>query len=113
MTELEVNVRKIEMDGLVWGQSKFVPVGYGIKMLQINLVIEDDKVSLDDLQEKIEEDKDHVQSTDIVSFLILSSRKAKSLISRPGCHAEAVGLEWLLILSPRTTLPYCHVWSAW
>ena len=66
MKELEKNVRSIEQDGLVWGASKLVPVGYGISKLQINLVVEDEKVSLDDLQQKIEEDEDHVQSTDIV-----------------------------------------------
>ncbi len=66
MKELEQGVRKIEMEGLVWGASKFVPVGFGIKKLQINLVVEDDKVSLDDLQQQIEADEDHVQSTDIV-----------------------------------------------
>ena len=70
MKELEKNVRAIEQDGLVWGASKFVPVGFGIKKLQINLVIEDDKVSLDELQQRIEEDEDHVQSTDVVSFLL-------------------------------------------
>ena len=67
MKELEVNVRKIEMDGLVWGTSKLVPVGFGIKKLQVNLVVEDEKVSIDELQGKIEEDEDHVQSTDVVS----------------------------------------------
>ena len=66
MQELEKNVKKVEMDGLVWGASKLVPVGFGIKKLQINLVVEDEKVSLDDLQQSIEEDEDHVQSTDIV-----------------------------------------------
>lgn len=68
MKELEKNVRSIEQDGLVWGASKLAPVGYGISKLQINLVVEDEKVSLDDLQQKIEEDEDHVQSTDIVSY---------------------------------------------
>jgi elongation factor 1-beta len=53
MDELTSNVKAIEMDGLVWGGSKLVAVGFGIKKLQINLVIEDEKVSLDDLQEKI------------------------------------------------------------
>jgi elongation factor 1-beta len=67
MKELEANVRAIEMDGLVWGASKLVAVGYGIKKLQINLVVEDDKVSLDELQQRIEGDEDHVQSTDVVS----------------------------------------------
>lgn len=56
------------MDGLVWGASKLVAVGFGIKKLQINLVVEDEKVSTMDLQTQIEEDEDHVQSTDVVSF---------------------------------------------
>lgn len=65
MKQLEANVRGIEKDGLVWGASKLVAVGFGIKKLQINLVVEDEKVSLDELQQEIEEDEDHVQSTDI------------------------------------------------
>lgn len=40
--------------------------GFGIKKLQITLVVEDDKVSLEELQEKIEEFDEYVQSTDIV-----------------------------------------------
>lgn len=68
MTELEAHVRSIEKDGLVWSGSKLVPVGFGIKKLQINLVIEDEKISLSDLQEEIEGFEDHVQSTDVVSF---------------------------------------------
>lgn len=68
MKELEANVRGIEKDGLVWGGSKLVAVGFGIKKLQINLVVEDDKISLDDLQQEIEEFEDHVQSTDIAAM---------------------------------------------
>jgi elongation factor 1-beta len=69
MKALEAAVRSIEKDGLVWGASKLVPVGYGIKKLQITLVIEDDKISLSDLEEEIQEFEDYVQSTDIVSSL--------------------------------------------
>ncbi|KAF2667887.1 elongation factor 1-beta [Microthyrium microscopicum] len=65
MKALEASVRSIEKDGLVWGLSKLVAVGFGIKKLQITIVIEDDKVSLDDLQAQIEEFEDYVQSTDI------------------------------------------------
>ena len=65
---LEAGVRGIEKDGLVWGLSKFVAVGFGIKKLQINLVVEDDKISLDDLQEEIQELEDYVQSSDIVAM---------------------------------------------
>lgn len=68
MEQLTKNVLAIEQDGLVWGGHKLVAVGFGIKKLQLNIVIEDDKVSLDDLQAKIEEDEDHVQSTDVVAM---------------------------------------------
>jgi len=68
MDELEKSVRSIEMEGLVWGASKLVAVGYGIKKLQINLVVEDDKVSMDDVEEQINAFEDFVQSVDIVAF---------------------------------------------
>ena len=39
MAELEKSVRSIEQEGLVWGASTLVAIGYGIKKLQITLVI--------------------------------------------------------------------------
>jgi EF-1 guanine nucleotide exchange domain len=42
--------------------AKLVPVGYGIKKLQINAVVVDDLVSVDDLEEKITSFEDYVQS---------------------------------------------------
>ncbi|KAI0049025.1 hypothetical protein FA95DRAFT_1557290 [Auriscalpium vulgare] len=68
MAELEKSVRSVEMDGLVWGASKLVAIGYGIKKLQITLVVEDELVSLDDLQEKLSEFEDYVQSSDIAAM---------------------------------------------
>ncbi|XP_022109180.1 elongation factor 1-beta-like [Acanthaster planci] len=68
MKEVETLVRSIEMDGLLWGSSKLVPVGYGINKLQIGCVVEDDKVGTDDLEEKITAFEDHVQSVDIAAF---------------------------------------------
>jgi elongation factor 1-beta len=90
MKALETSVRSIEKDGLVWGSSTFVPVGptppppaqpicflgrladfgvgFGIRKLQITLVVEDDKISLEELQEEIEEFEDYVQSTDIAAM---------------------------------------------
>ena len=68
MNDLVQGVLAISMDGLVWGAHKLVAVGFGIKKMQVNLVVEDEKVSLDELQGKIEEDEDHVQSTDIVAM---------------------------------------------
>ena len=44
MKKLEAFVRSVQKDGLLWGASKLVPVGFGIKKLQITAVIEDAKV---------------------------------------------------------------------
>ena len=68
LDELLTNVKNIQMDGLTWGAHQWIPVGFGIKKLQINLVVEDALVSLDDLQAAVEEDEDHVQSTDIAAM---------------------------------------------
>jgi len=68
MAALEKAVRSIEQEGLVWGSSKLVAVGYGIKKLQITLVIEDELVSLDELQEKLAEFEDYVQSSDVAAM---------------------------------------------
>ncbi|KAK7753233.1 Translation elongation factor 1 beta [Diatrype stigma] len=72
MVALEAAVRAIEKDGLVWGTSKLVPVGFGIKKLQINLVVEDDKVGLTELQEEIQDEiEEYVQSSDIAAMMKL------------------------------------------
>uniref|UniRef100_A0A8C8S6V2 Elongation factor 1-delta n=1 Tax=Pelusios castaneus TaxID=367368 RepID=A0A8C8S6V2_9SAUR len=68
MAKMEECVRSIQMDGLVWGASKLVPVGYGIKKLQIQCVVEDDKVGTDILEEEITKFEDFVQSVDIAAF---------------------------------------------
>ncbi|KAI5673489.1 hypothetical protein M9H77_13853 [Catharanthus roseus] len=71
MKLLEEAVRKIEMPGLLWGASKLVPVGYGIKKLQIMLSIVDDLVSVDSLIEEhltVEPCSEYIQSCDIVAF---------------------------------------------
>uniref|UniRef100_A0A0E0KEW5 Translation elongation factor EF1B beta/delta subunit guanine nucleotide exchange domain-containing protein n=1 Tax=Oryza punctata TaxID=4537 RepID=A0A0E0KEW5_ORYPU len=49
MTKLEEAVRNVKMEGLLW--AKLVPVGYGIKKLQIMMTIVDDLVSVDSLIE--------------------------------------------------------------
>ncbi|KAH1177126.1 hypothetical protein KIL84_010828, partial [Mauremys mutica] len=68
MAKMEECVRSIQMEGLVWGASKLVPVGYGIKKLQIQCVVEDDKVGTDILEEEITKFEDYVQSVDIAAF---------------------------------------------
>ncbi|XP_046672348.1 elongation factor 1-delta isoform X2 [Homalodisca vitripennis] len=68
MKKMEVEVRKVTTDGLIWGASKLVPLAYGIHKLQISCVVEDDKVSVDWLQEQLEAIEDFVQSVDIAAF---------------------------------------------
>ncbi|KAJ6875796.1 elongation factor delta [Populus alba x Populus x berolinensis] len=71
MKKLEEAVRSVEMEGLLWGASKLVPVGYGIKKLTIMLTIIDDLVSVDTLIEErltTEPINEYVQSCDIVAF---------------------------------------------
>ncbi|XP_076412231.1 elongation factor 1-delta isoform X8 [Peromyscus maniculatus bairdii] len=68
MAQLEACVRSVQLDGLVWGGSKLVPVGYGIRKLQIQCVVEDDKVGTDLLEEEITKFEEHVQSVDIAAF---------------------------------------------
>ena len=58
----------IEMDGLLWGASKLVPVGYGINKLQLMCTVEDEKVSIEELSEKMAEFEDFVQSVDVAAM---------------------------------------------
>jgi len=65
---MEKAVRSIEADGLIWGQSKRIPVAYGVMKLQIGCVVEDDKIGTDFLEENICAFEDYIQSVDIASF---------------------------------------------
>ena len=65
---LEDKIRSIEMEGLEWKNAELKPVAYGLKKIVIMCHIVDTQVSVDDLQEKIGEFDDDVQSTDVVTF---------------------------------------------
>lgn len=124
MAALEASVRAIEKDGLVWGLSKLVPVGYGVSKLHINLVVEDDKVSLDELQEEIQEIEDYVQSSDVVSTTCASVfMSSTNNQTRPLCrsskmlmaslagdattrHASCAGISRYLTVRRGYTKPY-------
>ena len=69
LDEMARQILAIEMDGLVWKtEYKKEPVAFGIYKICIGAVVEDEKVSTDLVQEKIEELEDFVQSVDIQSF---------------------------------------------
>jgi translation elongation factor EF-1beta len=68
LDQLSQKVLEIKMDGLVWGESKKVDIAYGLQKLQINCVIEDEKItSTDDIFEQIEA-WEEVQSVDLLSM---------------------------------------------
>ena len=61
--------KEIVQDGLFWKtEYKKVPVAFGIFKLIVAFSCEDEKTSVDDIVEKIEEMTDFVQSCDIQSF---------------------------------------------
>ncbi|XP_032245487.1 LOW QUALITY PROTEIN: elongation factor 1-beta-like [Phoca vitulina] len=66
--KLEECDRSIQADSLVWGSSKLVAGGYGIKKLQIQCIVEDDKVGTDMLEEQITAFEEYVQSMDVAAF---------------------------------------------
>merc|ERR1712243_489399 len=68
MEAMKEACKSIEMEGLVWGATKLVPVGYGINKLQIMCTVEDDKVSIEELSEKMKEFEDFVQSVDVAAM---------------------------------------------
>ena len=60
--------RAIERDGLLWGAHKLEPIAFGIKKLKVMIVIEDDKISSDDVEDIIMQFEDEVQSMDIAAW---------------------------------------------
>ena len=69
LDDLAKRIIAITMDGLFWKtEYKKVPIAYGVEKIVIGAVVEDEKVSTDDLQEKIEAFEDEVQSVDIMAF---------------------------------------------
>lgn len=61
--------KDITQDGLFWKtEFKKVPIAFGIEKLIIGFSCEDEKVSVDDIVEKIEGIEDMVQSVEIQAF---------------------------------------------
>lgn len=66
--EMEKCIRTIEKDGLLWGKAEKKPIAYGVFKLTISAVVEDEKISVDWMEEKICEFEDYVQSVDVAAF---------------------------------------------
>ena len=68
LDELAQKIFKIKKDGIYWKtQYKNEPIAFGIFKLLIGVTVEDEKISVDGLQEEIEEFEE-VQSVDILAF---------------------------------------------
>ena len=62
-------ITTIVKDGLFWKtEYKLQDVAFGVKKIVIGLVVEDEKVSVDDIIDELLEWEDDVQSVDIASF---------------------------------------------
>ena len=69
LDEMAKLILAIEQDGLQWKtEYKKEPIAYGVYKLVIGATVEDEKVSTDDIAEKIEALEDFVQSVDVQSF---------------------------------------------
>jgi len=68
LVAMEAEIRKIETEGLLWGKADRKPVAFGVFKLVICAVVEDDKVSVDWMEEQITNLEDYVQSVDVAAF---------------------------------------------
>lgn len=69
LDEMAAKILELTGEGIHWKtEFKKEPVAYGIFKLVIGVTVEDDKVSVDGLVEKIEALTDYVQSVEIVAF---------------------------------------------
>ena len=69
LDEMAAAILKLTGDGIYWKtEYKKEPVAYGIFKLIIGVTVEDEKVSVDGLQERIEALEDMVQSVEIAAF---------------------------------------------
>ena len=69
LDEMAKKILSIQGDGIYWKtEYKKEPVAFGIFKLIIGVTVEDEKVSVDGLQEQIEGFEDYVQSVEIIGF---------------------------------------------
>jgi elongation factor 1-beta len=66
---LAARILEITKEGLLWKtEYKLADVAFGVKKIVMGCVVEDEKVSIDDIIEELESWEDDIQSVDIVSF---------------------------------------------
>jgi elongation factor 1-beta len=69
LDELASRIIKVSHDGLVWKtEYKLADVAFGVKKIIVGCVVEDEKVSVDDIIDELQGWEDDIQSVDILSF---------------------------------------------
>jgi elongation factor 1-beta len=69
LDSLAQKICQLQKDGLFWKtEYKLADVAFGVKKIVIGCVVEDEKVSIDDVIDEIQSWEDEVQSVDIVAF---------------------------------------------
>ena len=99
------------MDGLVWGSEfKVVDVAYGIQKLIVPLVIEDEKIGLEDLEEKILNlEGEQVQSVDLLNMVRARARACAAGARCYALHALSVCLTATrAAAAPAAASPLCR-----
>ena len=62
-------LKNVKRDGLVWKtEYKLQEVAFGVKKIVMGMVVEDEKVSVDDIIDELTSWEDEIQSVDIVAF---------------------------------------------
>ena len=62
-------LKNVKRDGLVWKtEYKLDEVAFGVKKIVMGMVVEDEKVSVDDIIDELTSWADEIQSVDIVAF---------------------------------------------
>ena len=62
-------IHKIEKEGLYWKKEyKLEEIAFGIKKIILTLIVDDDKISIDELIDQIESWENEIHSVDILSF---------------------------------------------
>ena len=62
-------LKNVKRDGLVWKtEYKLAEVAFGVKKIVMGMVVEDEKVSVDDIIDELTSWADEIQSVDIVAF---------------------------------------------
>ena len=62
-------LKNVKRDGLVWKtEYKLAEVAFGVKKIVMGMVVEDEKVSVDDIIDELCSWEDEIQSVDIVAF---------------------------------------------